>query len=250
MSEPRFLVDMVRFATSQVARRARELDEPQRRHWGRRSKSPFDEASRKVSETAARLNDARDRVAQAQERLRAEQVSAAARQHALETTTDECDEYRRALHEIDAALGAARVQRVLELVQDESPPFYLLEVLGEVPPSRGGQRAWCGLAVEIEHYRDRHAITNELMAFDVEPKLGHATSDKHWSRVHNVIVDADAIIDAAQAANPIARDRIDAADSRFWTASVVDAQRGLEAMRELATPEPTIEAEPDLGLGW
>ena len=54
----------------------------------------------------------------------------------------------------------------------------------------------------------------------------------------------------APAADPIERDRIDAADSRLWTATVVDAQRGHEAMREIATPEPSIEAEPDLGLGW
>ena len=95
-----------------------------------------------------------------------------------------------------------------------------------MPLSRGGQRAWCGLAVEIERYRDRHAITNEFLALGPEPQSGvHRVSDEERSRVHDLIQNADAIIDAAHELDPVERHAIDAADSAAWAAHLREAKR-------------------------
>ena len=123
--------------------------------------------------------------------------------------------------------------------------------LGEVPLSRGGQRAWCGLAAEIEQYRDRHAVTSEVLALGPEPRVGvHQRLDQEWSRVHDLVQNADDIIDTAHELDPVQRHSIDDADGQIWARSVMNARRRVEAIREVEAPEASIEAEPDLGLSW
>jgi hypothetical protein len=190
-------------------------------------------------------------VTRTRERLAAEQGGEAARHRALEATEDERSDLRRALLEIDAALEDTRIERVLALAHDDSPPFYLLEALGKLPQSRGGQQAWCGLAAEIERHRDRHGLTNEALALGPEPqfRLGQV-SDKERSRLHDLIHSADGIIGAAHELDPVRRHSVDVADSRTWVAHVAVSQQRMIATREAATPEIDMEAEPDLGLSW
>jgi hypothetical protein len=169
----------------------------------------------------------------------------------LAETKNERTELSRALQEVDAALDDTLVERVLGLAHDDSPPFYVLEALGEVPLSRDGQRAWCGLAAEIERYRDRHGLTNEFLVLGPERQFElHQVSDGGWRRVNHLIQEAGGIIDAAHALDRVKRYGIDATDSRTWVVQVTAAEQQLLAEREVAIPEIVMEAEPDLGLGW
>lgn len=68
--------------------------------------------------------------------------------------------------------------------------------------------------------------------------------------MNHLIQEADAIIGAAHALDPVKRYGIDAADSRTWVVQVTAAEQQLLAEREVAIPEIVMEAEPDLGLGW
>jgi hypothetical protein len=243
--------EMMRFATRQLARRAEELDEAHQWHWGWRNRSAIDEASSKLSEAEADLANAREQVLRTRNRLKAEQASHAARHSAREATKDERAELRRALHEIDAALDHSRDERVIALAHDGSPPFYVVEALGEVPLSRGGQQAWCGLVAEIERYRDRHAVRNEFMALGREPQFGlRESSDKERGRVEDLIQNADGMIDVAHELDPVMRDGFDASDSPTWTLRVEQGRRRIEAVRAIEIPEIVMEAEPDLGIGW
>jgi hypothetical protein len=140
---------------------------------------------------------------------------------------------------------------VLGLAHDDPPPVYVLEALGEVPLSRGGQRAWCGLAAEIERHRDRYALTNEFLALGPEPRDGvQQIPDKERRRVHDLVQNADGIIEAAHELDSVKRYSFDATDSRTWIVQLAAAERWMTAEREVATPEIVMEAEPDLGLGW
>jgi hypothetical protein len=243
--------EILRFARREVANRAQDLEAAQQRHWGRRDESAIAHAASRLSEADADLANARKRATRARERLVGERASEAARHRALDATKDERTALGHALDEINGALEATRVQRVLGLVRDDAPPLYILETLGEVPLSRGGQRAWCGLAFEIERYRDRYAVTNEFMAVGAEPQLRrNAALNKEWTRMCDLIGDARAIVEVAHAADPVGRDRMDPADACTWRPSVVDAQQRLESMRELATRDLGRGSEPDLGISW
>ena len=243
--------EMLRFADRQVARRNQEWDDAHQRRRGRRNKIAIAEARGSLSAAETDLATARENFTRTREVLASERAADAARHRALEATKDERTELRRTLREIDAALEDTRVERVLALAHDDSPPFYLLESLGEVPLSRGGQQAWCGLAIEIERYRDRHAVTNEFMALGADPECEvQRLPDKNWNRVNDLIRDADAIIEVAHELDPVERNIIDIANSSTWTMYVTEAQQRVEAMREVDVPEIVMEAEPDLGLSW
>ena len=116
---------MLRFADRQVARRMQEWDEAHQRQWGRRNKIAIAEAGGNLSAAEAALATARQRVSEAREQLSTERASEAKRHRALEATKEERTELRSALCEIDAALDDTRVERVLALAHDDSPPFYV-----------------------------------------------------------------------------------------------------------------------------
>jgi len=71
------------------------------------------------------------------------EVTAAQRSHLSEARLD-----------IDDALAATRPERVAAMTRAEHVPEYVTEVLGPFPETRGGQRTWCALAVEVEEERD------------------------------------------------------------------------------------------------
>jgi hypothetical protein len=67
-------------------------------------------------------------------------------------------------------VGALAWQRRATGVAAEADrPAYLLEVLGPVPESTRGRRAWRHAAAEIEHYRRSYQITDPDRALGPEP---------------------------------------------------------------------------------
>jgi hypothetical protein len=236
--------EMLRFTRRQVAQRADELHDAQQRRWGRRDKMTISKTSAKLSEAEADLANARQRVIRTGDRLADERASEASRHRALETTQEQRAALLQALREIDAAFEATRVDRVIALAHQGSTPFYLLEVLGEVPLSRGGQRAWCGLAAEIERYRDVHGVTNEFMALGADPEFAPP------SGLDDLIENGHRIVRAAHELDPVLRNSIDGADNRSWMAQIESAVNRIAAECEAASPQHVAEAEPDIGLGW
>lgn len=65
------------------------------------------------------------------------------------------------------------------------PPAWLDRVLGPVPDSRRGQRAWRQAAEQTAAYRDRHGITDELDPLGPQP--GDLTQRRAWRACQQTI---------------------------------------------------------------
>jgi hypothetical protein len=61
-------------------------------------------------------------------------------------------------------------RRATGLAIDEERPGYVLEVLGPVPESTRGRRAWRQAAAQIEDYRRTYQITDPERALGPEPQ--------------------------------------------------------------------------------
>jgi hypothetical protein len=60
-------------------------------------------------------------------------------------------------------------RRAAGLAVEADRPGYVLEVLGPVPESTRGQRAWRQAAAQLEQYRHTHGITDPVWALGPEP---------------------------------------------------------------------------------
>lgn len=144
-------------AQESVESAAATLAVTQERHWGRRDKPATAKASKDLNRAERDVVRARSEVAGATERVAEEQTAMAARRAALEVTAAQRNHLSEARLDFDDALATTRPERVAAMTRAEHVPEYVTEVLGPFPETRGGQRTWCALAVEVEEERDVRA---------------------------------------------------------------------------------------------
>jgi hypothetical protein len=93
--------------------------------------------------------------------------------------------------EANAHLGSAYRQvvrtlawqrRATGVAVEAERPSYVLEVLGRVPASTRGRRAWRQAAAEIEHYRRSYQITDPQRALGPEPHEPAQRADRQRAR--------------------------------------------------------------------
>ena len=73
-------------------------------------------------------------------------------------------------------------RRATGLAMEQDRPVYVLEVLGPVPASTRGRRAWRRAAAEIEHYRRSYQITDPDRALGPEPHDRTQRADRQQAR--------------------------------------------------------------------
>jgi hypothetical protein len=73
-------------------------------------------------------------------------------------------------------------RRATGLAVEQDRPGYVLEVLGPVPESTRGRRAWRQAAAEIEYYRHTHQITDPEWALGPEPRHPGQRADRQRAR--------------------------------------------------------------------
>ena len=131
-------------------------EQARQRHWGRRDRSAVERAERRVWDAERAMSGAVERDREARRLVKTETEAQRARERALRDNRGAMTELEGAVVDIEGAIEHTRPDRVLAMLRAEEPPKYLTDVLGAVPETVAGQQAWCGLAWEIEYYRDAH----------------------------------------------------------------------------------------------
>jgi len=136
---------------------------------------------------------------------------------------------------------SAPPERVLALASREVTSAHLVEALGSLPDTTGPRAVWCGLAEEVEAFRDRHPGRD--MDDDVDrwhdPGL-HADQE----RLHDLLARAPELVAAGDQLS------VDIDPLRELTPEGWSVQ--LERAQELAPqlPEPALEQSLGMDLGW
>ncbi len=229
-------------AATAVAEQARQ------RHWGRRDRSAVERAEGRVWDAEHSVSAAVERERQARRLVKTETEAQRARERALRDNRGAMTEMESAVVDIESALDHTRPGRVLAMLHAEQPPAYLTDVLGVAPETVAGRQAWCGLAWEIESYRDAHpAATHDESDHGVQAALGKCPdwySETHaWTYLAGRVVDGRNIIAIAE--RTTADDQAtDLGDHGRWANRVQRVEDLLEAKLALAI-EP-----PELGIDF
>ena len=223
-----------------VAEQARE------RHWGRRDREAVERAEGRVWDAERAMSGAVEREREARRLAKTETEAQRAREQALRDNRGAMTELEGAVADIDGALDHTRPDRVLAMLRAEESPKYLTDVLGAVPETVAGQQAWCGLAWEIESYRDAHpTASHEESDRGVQAALGRCpdwyADSLAWIYLAGRVADGPDIVATAER-TPADDQAIDLGDHGCWAARLDRAENLLEA--EMAT---TVEP-PGLGI--
>lgn len=153
-----------------------------------------------------------------------------------------------ALAELDAALDHTRAARVRTLATE--PPRHLVDVLGPPPACGAGRAAWCGLALGVEAYRDRHpeALGSEDDG-GVVGAIGPRPSPRwqpepEWDGLARRLADGPAVVSVA--AELGARREAQHDSPLSWLAAADDARGALGAVRSSPRCPPDLLPERDL----
>jgi hypothetical protein len=186
--------------------------------------------------------------------LRAARAHYAGRLGALDGATSasggEAGDVRRevadALAELDAALDHTRAARVRALATE--PPRHLVDVLGPPPAGGAGRAAWCGLALGVEAYRDRHPEALGPGDGGVVGAIGPRPSSRwqpepEWDGLARRLADGPAVVSVATELG--GRCDVHADSPLSWLAAADDARGALEAVR--SSPRCPPELLPERG---
>jgi hypothetical protein len=94
----------------------------------------------------------------------------------LETNAHLGPQYRQVVRAL------AWQRRATGLAVEADRPGYVLEVLGPVPASTRGRRAWRQAAAEIEQYRNTYGISDPVRALGPEPRDRAQRADRQRAR--------------------------------------------------------------------
>ncbi len=127
----------------------------QERHWGRKDKTAIRSATARLDHAEGVMKATEHSLTGHVKELAAERALGKERDAALAAAAPERARLVSLVREIDIALDATRPERVVAIATGLDPTERVVQALGPLPQARGGQRAWCGLASEIERDRDR-----------------------------------------------------------------------------------------------
>ncbi|HET9444220.1 MAG TPA: hypothetical protein VFO65_12900 [Acidimicrobiales bacterium] len=155
-----------------------------------------------------------------------------------------------AVAEIDAALEHTRAARVRALANAGDASSHLVAVLGEPPAGGAGRAAWCGLALQVEAYRDRHPDRSQDGYNAIVTAIGPRPSprwhpDPAWDGLKRRLANAKAVI--AVAAELGDAPGVDPDSPLAWLATAEDARGALDAARSSPRCARALQPERDLG---
>lgn len=223
-----------------------DLQIAEQRHWGRRDKPAIDTAIRTLRGAENRLAVSTDALTATRDHVADQSQAVRAWTTAVDDTAGERVRLTRAINAIDDALATTLSERVTAAAHD--PTSDLWDTLGTPPDSRGGRDAWCGIAHQLEGWRDRPPNPDQW----IDRKLGEPThpllgtrpgSDgrDQWERVAALIDYADDIINIA--------DQLDPAPSAALTQPADWHQAIQQTIPLIAEPDqPSIDHSVGLGL--
>src|SRR5439155_17129768 len=131
-----------------------------------------------------------------------EEQAAIRRLRAMRATADRRAELAGATRELSTALDDGRPARVLAAARGEGAE-HLVAALGPAPEERASQAVWCGLALEVEAWRDRHR-GDQLQPDPREPEVSWLLGPRpvgaweSWGRVANLVSDAPELLQVAR----------------------------------------------------
>ena len=151
-----------------------------------------------------------------------------------------------ALAELDAALDHTRADRVRALATE--PPRHLVDVLVTPPDGGPGRAAWCGLALGVEAYRDRHPEVLGAGDGGVVGAIGPRPSPRwhpepEWDGLARRLADGPAVVSVAGELGQ--RCEVHSDSPLSWLAAADDARGALEAVR--SSPRCPPELLPERG---
>ena len=127
---------------------------------------------------------------------------------------------------------------------------HLVAVLGEPPAGGPGRAAWCGLALQVEAYRDRHPDRSLDGYNDLVTAIGPRPSprwhpDPAWDGLKRRLADARAVIAVATELGEASG--FDPDSPLAWLAAADHARGALEAVRSSPLCPPALQPERELG---
>nr|MDQ3571124.1 hypothetical protein [Actinomycetota bacterium] len=211
------------------------------RHWGRIDRSARDVALRRHDRARSGLEGAKHSVERAQARLDHARAEQAHHEQALAATAAQRQELTQAMGELDAALERTRPERVLALARQEITPVHLVEALGPLSDEAGPRAVWCGLAEEVERFRDRHpgrSIEGAVNGwYHPELHADQAHLRPLLARAPELIATGDQL---SLTIDPLAQ-----LSPGGWAAQLEQAQALAPRL-----PEPALEQSLGMELGW
>jgi conjugative relaxase-like TrwC/TraI family protein len=216
-------------------RAAQALEVAQERHWGRKDKTAIRSATARLDHAEGEVTAVERSLAGHVKALAAERASAKQRDAAIAAAAPEHSRLVSVVRELDMALDATRPERVVAIATGLDPMEPVVQALGPLPDTRGGQRVWCGLASEIERDRDRGVWR------DPNDHAGHHGMFARTYDKGGAYERPDALIRAGAEANPLPAAAV--AEPGAWERQLEDAR---DIMRlALHVDRPGL----DLGLG-
>src|SRR5207248_2225486 len=134
------------------------LARAQERHWGRRDNQATWAARNDVGAAGHSVGLVRGRVAAAAADVERERATVEARARALERWGEARATLRASAGEIARALDETRPARVLAAARGEPGGKVLAAALGPAPAEPSARAVWCGIATEVEAWRDRRGL--------------------------------------------------------------------------------------------
>jgi len=116
----------------------------------------IDRARNRAERADNELSSALDRDRNAKEVVAKVGEADRAHRKALRENGAALDALEESVADLEAALDRTRGERVLAMLGDGAAPPHLTAVLGAVPETLTRRQLWCGLAFQVEAYRDVH----------------------------------------------------------------------------------------------
>jgi conjugative relaxase-like TrwC/TraI family protein len=189
------------FAGKEAATAARKLDEAGGRRWGRRDKTVLARAERQLAFTRRRVDQAQEVLDRVRAKLDREERAVIERVRALRATADRRAELAGAAREFGMALDEIRAARVLDAARGQGAE-HLTAALGPAPDEPARQAVWCGIATEVEAWRDYHVIdrgTTLEQEEGLDWLLGRRSilAQQEWDRMAQLVSRAPELLDTA-----------------------------------------------------
>ncbi|MDP9019536.1 MAG: relaxase domain-containing protein [Actinomycetota bacterium] len=238
----------LRQARFAAAKARQELDVASQRHWGRRDKQAVQRCLRVTERADDGVAAAAEAERDARRQLDAERAAQQERARGRDAVAPHRMELTQVLAELDAALDDTRAARVAAMAGEPIAPIHLVAVLGEPPADSAGRQAWCGLAYQVESYRDRHPEALGHEAFGGVAAAIGPRSGERWQRApewDDLAGQLGRGVDLVAMAVEVARPGETMPDEPSSWLELVD-----QAGRDLTARTPTLERgiRPDHGM--
>lgn len=230
LAKARVASDRRALADARVCRDEAEqaLAVAQERHWGRKDKTANRSATARLDHAESVVKAAERSLAGDVKELAVERASTKERDAPIAAAAPERSRLVSVVRELDMALDVTRPERVVAIANGLDPTEPVVQALGPLPDTRGGQRVWCGLASEIETDRDRGVWRDPTDRVGQHSMFARACGER---RVHDWPED---LIRAGAEADPVAATVV--AEAGAWERQLEDAREVMHLALQVERP--------------